>query len=108
VSVPHFSNPNFSSDYTHRRLFGYYSFYSFAVDQPQIARKIPTFYSTMRIRVTSQRLVFRIETGRTGGVKRVLDKLIDLPSRTREFHGAYLCYISPCYELSVVFAHTND
>ena len=41
IFVPHFSNPYYYSDYTHKRFFGLYSFYYFADHKDQPKRKVP-------------------------------------------------------------------
>ena len=40
ISVPHFSNPYYYSDYTHKRFFGLYSFYYFADNEDQPRRAL--------------------------------------------------------------------
>ena len=42
--MPHFSNPYYYSDYTHRRFFGLYSFYYFVSEPRQLKRKVQEFY----------------------------------------------------------------
>ena len=59
IFVPHFSNPYYYSDYTHRRFFGLYTFYYFVSPEKQLSRKVPDFYTDTRIEILSQRLVFR-------------------------------------------------
>jgi len=59
VFVPHFSNPYYHSDYTHKRFFGLYTFYYFVNTEHQLKRKVPNFYTDIRINIISQRLVFR-------------------------------------------------
>jgi SAM-dependent methyltransferase len=103
VAVPHFSNPYFYSDFTHRRFFGLYTFYYFVDQRWQLARKVPSFYTPTRIRVESQRLVFKPGTGRPGFYHRALNKLVNASSRNQELYEAHLCYLFPCYELRVVF-----
>lgn len=103
VSVPHFSNPYFYSDYTHRRFFGLYTFYYFVDQRWQLARKVPSFYTPTRIRIESQRLVFRPGEGRPGRYHRLLERLVNRSTSAQERYEAHLCYLFPCYELKVVF-----
>ncbi|HKI45181.1 MAG TPA: methyltransferase domain-containing protein, partial [Balneolales bacterium] len=44
VTVPHFSNPYYYSDFTHRRFFGLYSYDYFSDPEFQLRRKVPAFY----------------------------------------------------------------
>ena len=53
VVVPHFSNPYAFSDPTHVRFFGLYTFYYFADEADQPARKVPAHYLPERFGVES-------------------------------------------------------
>jgi SAM-dependent methyltransferase len=57
--VPHFSNPYYYSDYTHKRPFGLYTFYYFADPEHQPRRKVPAFYTDTRVEILSLKLKFR-------------------------------------------------
>ena len=60
IRVPHFSNPHYYSDYTHKRFFGLYSFDYFSDPKHQLKRKVPTFYNTeVRFIVSKRKLVFK-------------------------------------------------
>lgn len=107
VTVPHFSNPYFYSDYTHQRFFGLYTFYYFVDERRQLTRKVPSFYTPTRIVVESQRLVFRPGAGRPGRYHRVLNRLVNRSARAQERYEAHLCYLFPCYELKVVFSRDD-
>ena len=103
VTVPHFSNPYFYSDYTHRRFFGLYTFYYFVDEAHQLSRKVPDFYTKIRIGILSQRLVFKSPFNTHSLYRRVLGKVFNLSSRTQDFYEGNLCYLFPCYEVRVVF-----
>jgi SAM-dependent methyltransferase len=51
IVVPHFSNPYTYSDPTHVRFFGLYTFFYFADEADQPARKVPGFYVPQRFRI---------------------------------------------------------
>jgi hypothetical protein len=51
IVVPHFSNPYTYSDPTHVRFFGLYTFFYFADEADQPARKVPSFYVPERFRI---------------------------------------------------------
>jgi hypothetical protein len=67
----------------------------------------PSFYTATRIRVESQRLVFRPGTGRPGLYHRALNRLVNRSAKAQEFYEAHLCYLFPCYELQVVFSRDD-
>lgn len=59
IVVPHFSNPNFYSDPTHRRPFGLYTFHYFSDPQAQPGRrKVQDYYTDARFRIESVRFNF--------------------------------------------------
>jgi SAM-dependent methyltransferase len=56
-SVPHFSNPYYYSDYTHKAMFGLYSF-SYFSKQKYFTRGVPSFYQNLSFKINEVRLVF--------------------------------------------------
>ena len=56
--VPHFSNPYYYSDYTHKRFFGLYSFEYFSKRQTRFKRKVPSFYNDYNFITQDISLVF--------------------------------------------------
>ncbi len=101
--VPHFSNPYYYSDYTHTRFMGLYTFYYFVDEKYQLRRKVPTFYSDVRIRVLSQKMIFQSSFRLVHYFKKAFQKIVNLSSWTQEFYEENLCYFIPCYGLEVVF-----
>ncbi|MFA5554210.1 MAG: methyltransferase domain-containing protein [Phycisphaerae bacterium] len=103
IFVPHFSNPYFYSDYTHKRPFGLYTFYYF-VDEPyQLKRKVPVFYTNTRIKILSLRLVFRSPFWLGRQLRKMFGFFVNLSSGCREFYEQYLCYVVPCHGIEIVF-----
>jgi ubiquinone/menaquinone biosynthesis C-methylase UbiE len=103
VFVPHFSNPYFYSDYTHNRFMGLYSFYYFVDEKYQLKRKVPTFYTDIRIRVLSQRLAIANPFKKHSWFKKMIEVIFNHNSSMQEFYEENLCYIFPCYGLEFVF-----
>lgn len=103
VYVPHFSNPYYYSDYTHKRFFGLYSFYYFVDPERQLSRKVPTFYSDIRIRVLSLRLVFRSPFWVRRHIKKLFGLLVNAHPWLQEGYEETLCYVIPCDGVDVVF-----
>ena len=101
--VPHFSNPYYYSDYTHTKFFGLYTFYYFVEEAAQLRRKVPNFYTDVRIRVLSQRLIFQSTFRGINFLKKLFGRFINLNSFFQEFYEENLCYLIPCYGLEVVF-----
>jgi SAM-dependent methyltransferase len=101
--VPHFSNPYYYSDYTHKKYFGLYTFYYFVDDKYHLSRKVPDFYTDIRIRIVSQKLIFCSPFKVRNLLKRFLGHIFNLNSPMQEFYEENLCYIFPCYGIEVVF-----
>jgi len=103
VFVPHFSNPFYYSDYTHKRFFGLYTFYYFVDTERQLKRKVPNFYTDIRIKIISQRLVFRSPFWFSRQIKKAFGFMTNCNKSFMEFYEQHLCYIFPCYGIEIVF-----
>lgn len=101
--VPHFSNPYYYSDYTHKSFFGLYTLRYFCAPEHQLQRKVPAFYSSVRIRVVSQRLIFFSNFRGIRFLKKVFQKLINSSPWWQEFYEENLCYFIPCYGMELCF-----
>jgi SAM-dependent methyltransferase len=102
IFVPHFSNPYYYSDYTHRRLFGLYTFYYFVEPARQLRRKVPTFYSDIRVEILSLRLKFRSPFRILHLPRKFFGALVNLHPLCQEFYEAGLCHIVPCDGVDIV------
>lgn len=103
VVVPHFSNPYFHSDPTHRQPFGLYTF-SYLAEDPILRRRVPTYGHAIRLRLESIRLGFRSasEFGRVRNrLKQAFGQLANASTWTQELYEATLTGIVPCYELEL-------
>ncbi|SMC45746.1 Methyltransferase domain-containing protein [Desulfocicer vacuolatum DSM 3385] len=97
--VPHFSNPYYFSDYTHKRFFGLYSFEYFSKQQ-HFKRKVPSFYNNQNEFKTQEiTLIFTSPWKPRKLLKRVFQKIVNLHPWFMEFYEENLCYIIPCYAL---------
>jgi len=108
IFVPHFSNPYFYSDYTHQRFFGLYTFYYFARKEHQLTRTVPIFYSDVRIRIISRKLVFKSPFRGRNIFKKIIQGLVNLSGYTQEFYEENLCYLVPCYGLRLVITSDKE
>ncbi|MGA2915006.1 MAG: class I SAM-dependent methyltransferase [Sedimentisphaerales bacterium] len=103
VEVPHFSNPYYYSDPTHRRFFGLYSFYYFVESKHQLRRKVPDYYFPFKIRILSQKILFDSPFLLGKIFKRLLQIIFNLNSLIQEFYEENLCYMLPCRAVGVTF-----
>jgi hypothetical protein len=107
VVVPHFSNPYFYSDPTHRAHFGLYTFSYYATDQLH-RREVPDYCRTEHFTLRSVSLRFKSPRPFYGryAFKRAVGALVNLTTWTREFYEENLCYLVPCYEVRYVLIRT--
>lgn len=104
IKVPHFSNPYYYSDYTHKRFFGLYSFDYLGSNTTMLKRKVPNFYSDIRFRVIDRKLIFKNPPYfvRHNFGRFVLQKVFNLNAFMQELYESNFCYIFPCTELEFV------
>jgi SAM-dependent methyltransferase len=107
VFVPHFSNPYYYSDHTHKRFFGLYSFYYFVDTKHQLKRKVPVFYTNIRINIISQRLIFTSPFWFRSKYKKFIGLILNCHRSLQEFYEENLCYIFPCYGIKIVFTRAS-
>lgn len=95
--VPHFSNPYYYSDPTHRRFFGLYTFEYFSARQTRFTRKVPSFYGSTKFHIEDLRLYFTSPWPIRRWIRSRLTTLINLTPVFQEFYEENLCHILPCY-----------
>jgi SAM-dependent methyltransferase len=100
VVVPHFSNPYFASDPTHRRAFGLYTF-SYLTDDAPLRRQVPHYGAPLPLHLAEVVLGFKSTPPFYGrhAFKRAIGVLVNVSRWTREFYEENLVYLVPCYEL---------
>jgi len=101
--VPHFSNPYFYSDPTHKKFFGLYTFCYFTSTTP-FRRKVPTYGKQIPFKVSDVQLHFKSDSvfPVRHVFKRMLGILFNATIYTREFYEENVSSIFPCYEVRYV------
>jgi SAM-dependent methyltransferase len=101
VVTPHFSNPYYYSDYTHRRFFGLYTF-AYLAKSRVFAREVPRYGVEPQFEVIDVELTFK--SARPFYVryalKRAIGAVVNLGRWTKEFWEENLCWLFPCYEVA--------
>ena len=101
--VPHFSNPAFYSDPTHRTFFGLYTF-GYWVSGTPFRRQVPQYERALPLTLAKTR--YRFKSSRPFYVRHSIKKLtswwVNLGRWTQEFYEEHLCWIMPCYEVEYV------
>lgn len=100
IVVPHFSNPHFYSDYTHKRFFGLYSL-SYLTRDAIFRRKVPTYGRSSRLELVDVRIVFKSSPPfyLKHALKTVLSKIFNSSRYLQESYEELFCWIVPCYEI---------
>lgn len=102
--VPHFSNAFFYSDITHRVFFGLYSFCYLAESAVPFRRTTPDYAQVPGLVLRDVRLTFKSYRPRyiRHGIRKLVEKLVNLNVYTKEFYEENLTGIISCYELDFV------
>jgi predicted SAM-dependent methyltransferase len=101
VYVPHWSNPFFYSDYTHRRFFGLATFDYFADPQDQIYRRVPV-YAGLRFQAVSVRLIFESPFRWLKCLLKGFQWLVNRRVGLQLFYEYHLSALVPCYAIEYV------
>jgi SAM-dependent methyltransferase len=101
--APHFSNPYFYSDPTHRSWFGLYTFCYFASDSP-FARHVPTYGRKLDFRIDKVDLIFKSPGPFIFryGIKRIVGSIFNSCTYLKELYEENFCYLFPCYEVRYI------
>jgi SAM-dependent methyltransferase len=100
ITVPHFSNPYFYSDLTHRASFGLYSMSYFCIDK-LLSRKVPSYQRALFYELQAVRLEFKSSPPfyMRHAVKKLVGLLVNINSFTKELYEEMFCHWFPCYEV---------
>jgi hypothetical protein len=107
--VPHFSNPYYYSDVTHRTAFGLYSMSYFASGSP-FKRQVPLYARPPLFHLTAVDLIFKAP--RPFYARYALKKAIQLVANfsrgTKEFYEENCSYWLPCYEVRFLMTRIDE
>lgn len=100
ITVPHFSNPYFYSDITHKATFGLYSM-SYFSDDRKLTRKVPSYQRELFYELQAVRLVFKSSPPfyLRHAIKKLVGALVNINSYTKELYEEMFCHWFPCYEV---------
>lgn len=101
--APHFSNPYFYSDPTHRNFFGLYTFCYFAKKSP-FARQVPTYGYKADFKIVKIDLIFKSPRPFVirYGLKRLVGSFFNSCTYMKELYEENFCYLFPCYEVHYI------
>jgi len=107
--VPHFSNPYYYSDPTHKTAFGLYTLDYFCADT-KFVRKVPVYGRPLGFDVQRVDLVFKAARPFyfRYTVKRIFGLIFNSCNYMRELYEDVFCYLIPCYEIKYQLIRKND
>ncbi len=100
-TVPHFSNPHFYSDYTHKSFFGLYTFY-YMSKTSSLKREVPTFYNSLDFKVVEIKFIFYSNFRIRHYIKRIYQRIFNINNYVKEYYEENLCYLFPANEIYFV------
>lgn len=108
-TVPHFSNPFYYSDPTHRRPFGLYSLSYFAQDDV-LRRQVPKYGLQPAFALKQVRLVFKSLPPRylRHALKKLVQWVFNATTWTQELYEECFSPLLPCYEIHFVLERLPD
>ena len=100
-AVPHFSNPYFYSDYTHKNFWGMYTLLYFSNDR-FFKREVPRYYNQLDFRINEINLNFSSPFLFRKIFRKVFGKIINTSKFLQEFYEENLTGFISCYEIYFV------
>lgn len=100
IVAPHFSNPHYYSDYTHKSFFGLYSLSYLSRDEI-FRRKVPTYGKQSALVLEDVRLKFKSSPPFyvRHAFKLLLTKVVNCCRYFQETYEELFSWIAPCYEI---------
>lgn len=107
--VPHFSNPLYYSDPTHRTPFGLYTF-CYLAQSRIFAREVPSYARNENLRLDRVTLGFKASKPFyfRHAVRRGIGALVNLTPFTQELYEDCLCWLFPCYEITYDLSRVSE
>ena len=103
IVVPHFSNPYFYSDHTHKQFFGLYTF-SYLAEDTIFKRRVPNYGRLGSLRIKSVSLDFKSSPPFyiRHALKRLFGLIVNSCRAAKELYEEVACWLVPCYEIRFV------
>ena len=96
--VPHFSNPYYYSDYTHKVPFGLYSFSYFSKSK-FLRRGVPQFYNSIDFEIRELKIVFYSPFKLINVFRKIFTLVFNSSRMLLEFYEGSLSTIIPAHEI---------
>lgn len=101
IVVPHFSNPYYYSDYTHKNFFGLYTL-SYLVKDEYLHRKVPHYDTYLPLKIEKINLRFKSPFYLTYGMRQLWQLFFNSSVLLKEWYEDAWSGIFPCYEIQYI------
>lgn len=100
IIAPHFSNPFFYNDPTHKATYGLYTFAYYA-QSSLFRRTIPSYSRINGLVLIGATIYFSSYPPNyvRHGIKKIAQYVVNSSGWTQEFYEEALCWLFPCYEV---------
>ncbi len=100
IITPHFSNPYYYSDPTHKTPFGLYSLAYFCRNS-LFTREVPRYEKGLSFKLLDVNLIFKSPRPFyiRWGIKKIWQKIFNSNRFMKELYEENFCYFIPCYEI---------
>lgn len=104
IIVPHFSNPYYYSDYTHKRFFGLYSFDYFSHSETGYRRKYTPYNDAINFHVMERKLILKSPNFFLTNLfkKHVLNTIFNSSKYFQAVYEEYFSKMVSCYEIKFI------
>lgn len=104
IFVPHFSNPYYYSDYTHKRFFGLYSFDYFSSSVTGFRRKVPSYNPSIKFEIVERKLILKSPDFLITHLikKHIWNRIFNSGKYFQAVYEEYFTKLISCYELKFV------
>lgn len=101
IIVPHFSNPFYYSDPTHKNFFGLYTL-SYYIQDNYFQRKVPNYSEKINFEIKKTKLNFKSLPPRyiRHGIKKIFELVFNLSPWFQELYEEVFSPLIPCYEIN--------
>ncbi len=109
IIVPHFSNPYFYSDPTHKKFFGIYTF-SYFLNDDYFNRTVPKYKKTLPLKIKNVQLIFKSFRPRYFRhiFKKCFQVIFNFSVFSKELYEESFSSIISCYEIKFIIKKIYD
>lgn len=108
VVVPHFTNPYYYSDFTHKRFFGLYTFDYMGEKDPRYKRNVPRWYVDYSFRIVERRLEFLSPFPVRAFIRRLQGVVFNFNPFMQELFESNFCYLMPCSQMTIILTPVKE